>query len=127
RGRHTTTHRELFPLPGGAVMMDTPGMRELQLWDAEEGRQEAFADIEAVAAACRFRDCRHEAEDGCAVKQAIADGTLDPRRFASYRKTGRELEYMNRKEQTVSKRLKKSAEKRLGTNSDRRKYSQMDE
>lgn len=122
RGRHTTTHRELFPLPGGAIMIDTPGMRELQLWDADEGRQEAFADIEALAAGCRFRDCQYEKEDGCAVKQAIADGTLDSKRFSSYKKTGRELAHMARKEQSVSQRLKKSSNKRTSSKNDRDRH-----
>ncbi|UVI31757.1 ribosome small subunit-dependent GTPase A [Paenibacillus spongiae] len=112
RGRHTTTHRELFPLPGGALMMDTPGMRELQLWEADEGREEAFADIEALALSCRFRDCRHESELGCAVKAAVQDGSLDSRRLGSYRKTGRELAHQARKERAVSQRLKKNAAKR---------------
>ena len=113
RGRHTTTHRELFPLPCGAVMMDTPGMRELQLWEASSGWQEAFADIEELAAGCRFRDCTHDAEDGCAIKQAIEEGTLDAHRLGNYKKTGRELAHQARKEQSVSKRHKKSANKRL--------------
>ncbi|WP_240546161.1 ribosome small subunit-dependent GTPase A [Paenibacillus artemisiicola] len=112
RGRHTTTHRELFPLPGGFVMMDTPGMRELQLWESDAGRQEAFADIEAIAAACRFRDCRHEKELGCAVREAIRDGSLDEKRYLSYKKTGRELARQTRKEQSVTMRAKKSADKR---------------
>lgn len=113
RGRHTTTHRELFPLPCGAVMMDTPGMRELQLWEASGGWQEAFADIEEIAAGCRFRDCTHGTEEGCAIKQAIEEGTLDARRFGNYKKTGRELAHQARKEQSVSKRQQKSSKKRL--------------
>ncbi|MFC5652412.1 ribosome small subunit-dependent GTPase A [Paenibacillus solisilvae] len=113
RGRHTTTHRELFPLPCGAVMMDTPGMRELQLWESSIGRQEAFADIEEIAALCRFRDCTHDAEDGCAIKQAIEEGTLDARRLGNYKKTGRELAHQARKEQSISNRQKKSSNKRL--------------
>lgn len=112
RGRHTTTHRELFPLPGGFIMMDTPGMRELQLWDSADGWQEAFADIEALAASCRFRDCRHEREQGCAVQEALRSGALEERRYASYKKTGRELAHQLRKEQSVSKRQQKSADKR---------------
>ncbi|REE57468.1 ribosome biogenesis GTPase [Paenibacillus taihuensis] len=112
RGRHTTTHRELFPLPGGFIMMDTPGMRELQLWDSADGWQEAFADIEELAASCRFRDCRHERELGCAVREALRSGALDERRYASYKKTGRELAHQLRKEQSVSKRQQKSADKR---------------
>jgi ribosome biogenesis GTPase len=103
RGRHTTSHRELFLLPGGALLMDTPGMRELQLWDANDGWQQAFADIEGLAATCRFRDCKHEAEAGCAVQSAIAEGELDPLRFSSYKKTERELAHLARKEQTTAK------------------------
>ncbi|SEO19509.1 ribosome small subunit-dependent GTPase A [Paenibacillus sp. OV219] len=112
RGRHTTTHRELFPLPGGFIMMDTPGMRELQLWESDGGWQEAFADIEAIAANCRFRDCHHERELGCAVREALQSGALEERRFTSYKKTGRELAHQMRKEQSVSKRQQKSADKR---------------
>ncbi|RAP75615.1 ribosome small subunit-dependent GTPase A [Paenibacillus montanisoli] len=113
RGRHTTTHRELFPLPGGVIMMDTPGMRELQLWESDDGWQEAFSDIEEIAAGCRFRDCRHAAEQGCAVKEALRSGALDARRYESYKKTGRELAHQMRKEQSVSKRQQKSADKRI--------------
>ncbi|QYR24263.1 ribosome small subunit-dependent GTPase A [Paenibacillus sp. sptzw28] len=127
RGRHTTTHRELFPLPCGAVMLDTPGMRELQLWDADEGWQEAFADIELLAEGCRFRDCRHQSENGCAVRMALDNGTLDPRRFASYKKTGRELAHMARKEQTVSQRLKKNADKRMAFQSGRNKRGNLED
>jgi ribosome biogenesis GTPase len=91
RGRHATTHRELFKLPGGALMLDTPGMRELGLWDADEGVEAAFADIVEIAADCRFADCRHDREPGCAVRQAIADGRIDARRLRSYRKLSTEL------------------------------------
>ncbi|MCC3375885.1 ribosome small subunit-dependent GTPase A [Cohnella sp. REN36] len=114
RGRHTTTHRELFILPGGAVWLDTPGMRELQLWDSQSGWQETFADIEALAASCRFTDCRHESELGCAVRAALAEGTLDASRYANYRKTERELARIARKEQSVSKRQQKQAASRGG-------------
>jgi ribosome biogenesis GTPase / thiamine phosphate phosphatase len=113
RGRHTTTHRELFVLPSGALVMDTPGMRELQLWDAEDGRQQAFADIEQLAAQCRYRDCRHEAEQGCAVIASLNSGELDARRLANYNKTARELAHLARKEslgtQKQSKRMSKSS------------------
>ena len=90
RGRHTTTHRELIPLPGGALLLDTPGMRELQLWGEGDGLEAAFEDIESLAGRCRFRDCAHAAEPGCAVHAAIADGSLDPDRFSSWRKLQRE-------------------------------------
>jgi len=91
RGRHTTTHRELFRLPGGALMVDTPGMRELGLWDADDGVEAAFADIAEIAAGCHFADCRHDREPGCAVREAIADGRLDQRRLRSYRKLSAEV------------------------------------
>jgi ribosome biogenesis GTPase len=90
RGRHTTTHRELILLPGGGVVLDTPGIRELQLWDAD--LEHAFGDVEEVAARCRFADCAHEREPGCAVHAALADGTLSRERWHSYRKLQRELE-----------------------------------
>jgi ribosome biogenesis GTPase / thiamine phosphate phosphatase len=91
RGRHTTTHRELVPLPGGALLLDTPGMRELQLWDAAEGLEGAFADIAALAAECRFNDCAHDREPGCAVRAALQSGSLAAERFESYGRLQREL------------------------------------
>jgi ribosome biogenesis GTPase len=92
RGRHTTTHRELFRLPGGALMLDTPGMRELGLWDADEGLDETFAEIVELAARCRFADCTHRTEPGCAVMAAVQAGRLDPKRLRSYRRLARELD-----------------------------------
>ena len=94
RGRHTTTHRELVPLPGGAILLDTPGMRELQLWETSDGLAGTFGDIEEVVAACRFADCAHDAEPGCAVRAALADGTLDAERWESYTKLQRELYHL---------------------------------
>ncbi len=91
RGRHTTTHRELVRLPGGALLLDTPGMRELQLWADESALDETFADVAALARQCRFSDCAHESEPGCAVRAALADGTLPAVRWESYSKLGREL------------------------------------
>jgi ribosome biogenesis GTPase len=88
RGRHTTTRRQLVPLVGG-LLIDTPGMRELGLHDGE-GLGATFDDVGRVAAGCRFRDCRHEAEPGCAVRVAIESGELDPTRLAAYRKLERE-------------------------------------
>jgi ribosome biogenesis GTPase len=85
-GRHTTTHRQIFALPSGALMLDTPGMRELQLWESGAGLEATFDDIEALAAGCRFGDCAHESEPGCAVRAALAEGRLDEGRFASYLK-----------------------------------------
>jgi ribosome biogenesis GTPase / thiamine phosphate phosphatase len=97
RGRHTTTARELLRLPGGALIIDTPGLRELQLWDAADGVTESFADIEELASECRFRDCRHESEPDCAVLAAIASGTLDSQRWENRRKLEREQEFLQRK------------------------------
>lgn len=97
RGRHTTTFRELVPVPGGGVVIDTPGMRELQLWADEESLQGAFADVEALAEGCRFRDCAHETEPGCAVREALESGELDPGRFQGYQKLKRELAYLARR------------------------------
>jgi ribosome biogenesis GTPase len=94
RGRHATTHRELLRLPGGALLIDTPGLRELQLWAAPDALEGAFAEVEALAASCRFGDCRHAGEPGCAVAGAAAAGTLDPSRLESYRKLQRELRHL---------------------------------
>jgi ribosome biogenesis GTPase / thiamine phosphate phosphatase len=91
-GRHTTTRRELVLLPGGGLVVDNPGMRELHLWLADEGLEEAFDDVAELAAQCRFSDCRHEGEPGCAVAAALADGRLAPERWQSYRELQRELE-----------------------------------
>ena len=86
KGRHTTTHRSLHRLPDGGLLVDNPGMRELALTEAEEGVQSLFADIDALAAGCRFRDCRHHSEPGCAVLAAVESGALEARRLDSYRK-----------------------------------------
>jgi ribosome biogenesis GTPase / thiamine phosphate phosphatase len=91
RGRHTTSHRELVPLPGGALLLDTPGMRELQLYADEEALDTAFADVAELAAECRFSDCTHEHEPGCAVRAALEDGRLAPERWESYRKLQAEI------------------------------------
>jgi ribosome biogenesis GTPase / thiamine phosphate phosphatase len=91
RGRHTTSHRELVPLPSGALLLDTPGMRELQLWAGEETLDSTFAEIAELAAECRFNDCSHEHEPGCAVRSALTDGSLSQERYGSYRKLQREL------------------------------------
>jgi ribosome biogenesis GTPase len=94
-GRHTTTRRQLVVLPGGGILVDNPGIRELYLWVAREGLEEAFADVVDLAAHCRFADCRHETEPGCAIRAALADGTLAPDRWASYRELERELEALD--------------------------------
>jgi ribosome biogenesis GTPase len=98
KGRHTTTHRELVVLPGGGVLIDTPGLRGLLLWEAADGVERAFADIEELAAGCRFSDCRHAVEPGCAVVAAVESGALDPTRLEAYRKLERELASLERRQ-----------------------------
>jgi len=97
KGRHTTTRRELVQLPGGALVIDTPGMREIQLWVADDGLEEAFEDVTELFGHCRFSDCAHESEPGCAVKAAIADGTLAQERWESYLKLQREMAHLERR------------------------------
>jgi ribosome biogenesis GTPase / thiamine phosphate phosphatase len=98
RGRHTTTHRELFALPGGALLIDTPGIRSLEVAGADDGVDTTFDDIAELATRCRFSDCRHDGEPGCAVRRAIADATLGEDRLASFRKLERELAFSERRE-----------------------------
>jgi ribosome biogenesis GTPase len=99
RGRHTTSHRELIPLPSGGVLIDTPGMRSVSMWDGDgDGLEQAFADVHELAAGCRFSDCKHEGEPGCAVIAAIAAGTLAPDRLESYNKLLRELRFQELKQ-----------------------------
>jgi ribosome biogenesis GTPase len=109
RGRHTTTARELVLLPGGALLIDTPGMRELQLWADEEGLDRTFDDIEKLGAHCRFPDCRHNREPGCAVRAAVTAGALDPRRLESYLKLRRELSFMELKKDVKKRRQQEKA------------------
>ena len=112
RGRHTTTHRELVPLPDGGLLLDTPGMRELQLWEADDGFDATFQDVAALAADCRFTDCAHETEPGCAVQEAIAEGTLAGERLQSYRKLQSELAHLERR---LDKRLRAEERKKWRT------------
>ncbi|HEY0389396.1 MAG TPA: ribosome small subunit-dependent GTPase A [Gaiellales bacterium] len=100
RGRHTTTHRELIPLPAGGVVIDTPGMRSVGLWDGDGGAglEQTFSDVQELATSCRFTDCRHEEEPGCAVTAAITAGTLPAERLASYTKLLRELRFQELKQ-----------------------------
>jgi ribosome biogenesis GTPase / thiamine phosphate phosphatase len=97
RGRHTTTHRELVPVPGGGVIIDTPGLRELQLWETDGGLDQTFVDVAELIATCRFADCGHETEPDCAIKAALADGSLSVERWESYKKLQRELARLERK------------------------------
>lgn len=114
KGRHTTTRRELFITPSGALVVDTPGMRELQLWDAsDEAVGETFADIAALAAQCRFHDCRHAAEPGCAVQAALDDGTLMSERWQSYQKLQREQAYAARRADAALARADRMSWKKI--------------
>lgn len=96
KGRHTTTHRELFMLPGGALVIDTPGVRELALWEGEQGIASVFPEVLEMAAGCRFGDCRHQAEPDCAVRLAVEAGSFDAERFEAYQKLAAELEEIER-------------------------------
>lgn len=94
KGRHTTSHRELMSLPGGGVLIDTPGLRGVGMWIADDGVAQTFPEIEALIDGCRFTDCRHASEPGCAVLGAVTDGTLPQRRLDSWRKLGREADWI---------------------------------
>ncbi len=110
KGRHTTTERELVKLPSGALVIDTPGMREIGMWEAGEGIGETFPDIEALFRKCRFSDCRHDTEGGCAVKAALEDGTLDESRWRAYLRlkaeTAREAAAMERFTRSATHRFR---------------------
>jgi ribosome biogenesis GTPase len=97
KGRHTTTSRQLIELPGGALLIDTPGMRELQPWADEAAVDSAFDDIAQLAASCRFADCAHESEPGCTVLAAVEEGRLSPDRLENYRRLIRESAFEERK------------------------------
>lgn len=98
RGRHTTTHRELILLPSGGLIIDTPGMREIQMWGGDEGLQETFTDIETLSQQCHFRNCQHQNEPGCAVRQALNEGIIDRQRFSNYQKLQKEIDFLARKQ-----------------------------
>lgn len=107
RGRHTTSHRELFVLPGGSLLIDNPGVREIQLFGSEESLERTFQDVAALAAECRFSDCGHRSEPGCAVLAAVAEGTLSEERFESFRGLQRELRYLQIRQDESRKRAEK--------------------
>ena len=114
RGRHTTTVRELVRLPGGALLIDTPGMRELQLWADESGLDRTFDDVEELATHCRFADCLHDREPGCAVQNAVREGSLEARRLESYVKLRREIRFLSLKKDVRTRRqLEKAAGRRF--------------
>ncbi|HWJ03863.1 MAG TPA: ribosome small subunit-dependent GTPase A [Verrucomicrobiae bacterium] len=113
RGRHTTTHRELIMLPQGGLIIDTPGMREVQLWGSGEGFDDTFEDITEFAVNCRFTDCRHGSEPGCAVQNALDSGVLDEARFQNYLKLKKELAYLARKENRLEQLAEKEKWKKI--------------
>jgi ribosome biogenesis GTPase len=104
RGKHTTTSRELVPLADGTVLMDTPGVRGFGLFDADDGMEQMFGDVEELAGLCRFSDCAHQQEPGCAVQAALSDGTLEDRRWNNYRKLQREMAALARRKDAAASR-----------------------
>jgi len=124
KGRHTTTTRRLVELPWGAYLVDTPGLRELQLWGDKDSLAGSFPDVEEFAVHCRFNDCRHDGEPGCAVTQAVADGELPEDRLVSWRRLRRELAYLARKTDPAAARAERDkwrsiARSRRSVNKDR--------
>ncbi|MEN3327931.1 MAG: ribosome biosis GTPase / thiamine phosphate phosphatase [Acidobacteriota bacterium] len=113
RGRYTTTHRELVLLPAGGLVLDTPGMRELQLWEGDESLQLVFDDIEALAERCYFSDCQHQDEPRCVVREALVAGTIDAGRYESYEKLQKELKYQARRKDKLSEIVEKKKWKKL--------------
>jgi ribosome biogenesis GTPase len=113
KGKHTTTSRSLFRLAGGALLIDTPGMRELQLFGHNEGLSNTFADIEALARSCRYQNCGHQGDEGCAIAQALHEGRLDEARLKSYKKVQRELAFQARKEDKSLARVEKDKWKKI--------------
>ena len=116
RGRHTSVNRQLVLLPQGGILIDTPGMRELQLWETGQSIDETFADILALAEDCRFRDCRHGAEPGCAVLAAQEAGSLPPERLASFHKLAAEQAFQHR-QQDARARIEEKRQTRIMTKS----------
>lgn len=123
KGRHTTTHRELISLSGGGLLIDTPGMRELHLWDSDEGLNQSFSDVESLFEDCRFRDCQHGNEPGCAVQEALRNGDLDQARFNSYTKLQKELAYITRKENQRAALAEKAKWKKISKDANKHYYN----
>ncbi|WP_415719177.1 ribosome small subunit-dependent GTPase A [Maridesulfovibrio sp.] len=113
RGRHTTTHKELFFLPSGAMVIDTPGMRELQLWGSLESLDEAYSDINEAAKRCRFRNCTHQNEPGCAVRELLIDGSLEVARYENYSDMRAELSFIESRVNDKKRQQRKAKEKAL--------------
>ena len=125
RGRHTTRHRQLVPMPGGGLLIDTPGMRELQLWTTPEAPQASFEDIEALAAGCHFTNCRHRSEPRCAVREAVADARLDAVRLESFHKLQDEARALGAR-QDVRERVQERAQAKTATRLLRQLYRARD-
>jgi len=123
RGRHTTTGRELVVLPGGGMLVDNPGMREIQMWTDEQTLRESFADVEAIASACRFHDCRHQKDAGCAIIAAVEAGTLDPLRLENFlnleTEIGELLHRMKKRQMTIERRFKRDHRVKARNHADR--------
>lgn len=113
KGRHTTTARKLFRLPGGGMIIDTPGMREMQFYDVDEGLAATFEDVERLVGRCRFSDCEHRTEPDCAIRAALDDGSLDPDRWSSYRKLQREAAHQIREVDAHARRKERDRWKKI--------------
>jgi ribosome biogenesis GTPase len=113
KGRHTTTHRELVLMENGGILMDTPGMRTLSLWESEEGMEKMFGEVERLVKACRFHNCTHQNEPGCAVRSALLKGELDLHRWESWKKLQKELRFLDRKKNLKIKSLDRKSQKHL--------------
>ncbi len=114
RGRHTTTYRELLVLPNGGIVIDTPGMRELQAWSENEGMEKTFGDIDELATNCKFSDCTHQTEPGCAIQIALEDGSLDKKRYNGYLRLQKEMAHLKiRQDQKESRRVSREWDKRV--------------
>ncbi len=114
KGKHTTTYRELLVLPNGGIVIDTPGMRELQAWSEDEGMERTFGDIDELATQCKFNDCSHETEPGCAIQKALKDGTLDKKRYKGYLRLQKEMAHLKvRQDQKESRRISREWDKRV--------------
>lgn len=120
RGRHTTTHRALFAIPNGGIIIDTPGMRELQLWDTGDALESSFSDIEELSATCRFRNCSHKKEPGCAVQNALQNGILTHARFDSYLKLQKEAAYIDKKIKAQALLVERQQSKKITKQSPRK-------
>jgi ribosome biogenesis GTPase len=114
KGKHTTTHRQLIVLDDGTMVIDTPGMRELELWSADAGMEETFQDIESISEGCRFRDCSHKEEPGCAVREALRSGEISEKRWNNYQKLKREAEFARTKEEQSARVQKKLQDRKFG-------------